>query len=154
VNINLTLVLQSIAMMIFVWFCMKFIWPPLTKALEERRDKIAEGLAASDKAEQALQRAQSESEQIIKEARQQAAGILDQAGQRGNQIIEQAKQEAISERERQVRATEAEIIQAQNQARTALQKEAVELSVAGASKVLGREVKAADHEHLLQELIA
>jgi len=154
VNINLTLVLQSIAMMIFVWFCMKFIWPPLTKALEERRAKIAEGLAASDRAEQELERAKVEAEQIIKEARQQAAGILDQAGQRGNQIIEQAKQEAVSERERQVRAMEAEIMQAQNQARTALQKEAVELSVAGASKVLGREVKAADHEQLLAELIA
>ncbi len=153
-NINLTLVLQSIAMMIFVWFSMKFIWPPLTKALEERRAKIAEGLAASDRAEQELERAKVEADKIVKEARQQAAGILDQAGQRGNQIIEQAKQDAVSERERQVRATEAEIMQAQNQARSALQKEAVDLSVAAAGKVLGREVKAADHEKLLAELIA
>lgn len=153
-NINLTLVLQSIAMMIFVWFSMKFIWPPLTKALEERRAKIAEGLAASDRAEQELERAKVEADKIVKEARQQAAGILDQAGQRGNQIIEQAKQDAVNERERQVRATEAEIMQAQNQARSALQKEAVDLSVTAAGKVLGREVKAADHEKLLAELIA
>lgn len=153
-NINLTLVLQSIAMMIFVWFSMKFIWPPLTKALEERRAKIAEGLAASDRAEQELQRAKSAADDIVKQARQQAASILDQAGQRGNQLLEQAKQDAVHERERQVRAMEAEIMQAQNQARTALQQEAVQLSVAGASKVLGREVKASDHAQLLQELIA
>lgn len=153
-NINLTLVLQSIAMMIFVWFCMKFIWPPLTRALEERREKIAAGLAASDEAEKELNKARVEAEQIIDAARQQAAGILDQAGQRGHQIVDQAKQEAVHERERQVRATEAEIMQAQNQARVALQKETVQLSIAGASKVLGREVKAADHEQLLKELIA
>jgi len=149
-----TIIGQAGTFLVFILVTMKFVWPPLVQAMEERRQKIAEGLAQSEEAEKALDVAQAEADEVIREARRKAGDILEQASQRGTQIIEQAKQEAISERERQVRATEAEIIQAQNQARTALQKEAVELSVAGASKVLGREVKAADHEHLLQELIA
>ena len=81
-NINATLILQSIAMMIFVWFCMKFLWPPLIKAMDERRERIAEGLAASDKAEKELEAAKVTVEEQIREARDKAGEIVDQAGQR------------------------------------------------------------------------
>ena len=116
-NINATLILQSIAMMIFVWFCMKFIWPPLLKAMDERREKIADGLAASDRAEKALEEAGVEAEQQIKAARDKAGEIVEQANQRHSQILEQAKEDATGERKRQVAAAEAEISQASNQAR-------------------------------------
>ncbi len=153
-NINLTLILQSIAMMIFVWFCMKFIWPPLTTALEQRRKKIAEGLAASDRAEQALEQANQQAEVLIREARDQATEIIDQAGVRGNQIVEEAKDDAVRERQRQVHAAEADIQQATSQAREKLRAEVVSLSVIGAEKVLGKEIDAGTHAQMIDELVA
>lgn len=153
-NINLTLILQSIAMMVFVWFCMKFIWPPLTTALEERRKKIAEGLAASDRAEKALDAAKQQAEVLIREARDQATEIIDQAGVRGNQIVEEAKDEATRERQRQVHAAEADIQQAASQAREKLRAEVVSLSVKGAEKVLGKEIDAGTHAKMIDELVA
>lgn len=153
-NINLTLILQSIAMMVFVWFCMKFIWPPLTTALEERRKKIAEGLAASDRAEKALEEAKQQADVLIREARDQATEIIDQAGVRGNQIVEEAKDEAVRERQRQVQAAEADIHQAASQAREKLRAEVVSLSVKGAEKVLGKEIDAGTHAQLIDELVA
>lgn len=153
-NINLTLILQSIAMMVFVWFCMKFIWPPLTTALEERRKKIAEGLAASDRAEKALDEAKQQAEQLIREARDQATDIIDQAGVRGNQIVEEAKDDAVRERQRQVQAAEADIHQATSQAREQLRGEVVSLSLKGAEKVLGKEINAETHAQMINELVA
>ena len=111
-NINATLILQSIAMMIFVWFCMKFLWPPLLKAMDERRERIAEGLAASDRAEKELDAAKAEAGVQIREARDKAGEIVDQAHQRHTQILDQAKHDAVDERNRQVTAAEAEIAQA------------------------------------------
>ena len=108
-NINATLILQSIAMMIFVWFCMKFLWPPLLKAMDERRERIAEGLAASDRAEKELESAKVEVEKQISEARDKAGEIVDQANQRHTQILDQAKDDATAERNRQVTAAEARI---------------------------------------------
>ena len=108
-NINATLILQSIAMMIFVWFCMKFIWPPLLKAMDERRERIAEGLAASDRAEKELEKAKVEVDAQIREARDKAGEIVDQANQRHSQIVDQAKEDATAERKRQVTAAEADI---------------------------------------------
>ena len=130
-NINATLFLQTIAMMIFVWFCMKFIWPPLLKAMDERREKIADGLAASDRAEKALAEAEGRAEEEIKEARNKAGDILDQANQRRNQIVDEAKDEATAERQRQVSAAEADISQAANQAREELRASVATLAVAG-----------------------
>ncbi len=153
-NINLTLILQSIAMMVFVWFCMKFIWPPLTSALEERRKKIAEGLAASDRAEKALDEAKQQAEVLIGQARDQATEIIDQAGVRGNQIVSEAKDDAVGERQRQVRAAEADIQQAASQAREKLRSEVVSLSVKGAEKILGKEIDAGTHARLIDELVA
>ena len=153
-NINATLFLQTIAMMIFVWFCMKFIWPPLLKALDERLEKIADGLAASDRAEKARAEAEGRAEEEIKEARNKAGDILDQANQRRNQIVDEAKDEATAERQRQVSAAEADISQAANQAREELRASVAPLAVAGASKILEKEIDENAHRELLDKLIA
>ena len=153
-NINATLILQSIAMMIFVWFCMKFIWPPLLKAMDERRERIAEGLAASDKAEKELEAAKSTVEEQIREARDKAGEIVDQANQRHTQIVDQAKDDAVAERSRQVTAAEADIVQAANQAREELRSTVASLAVLGASQILEKEVDADTHRELLDKLIA
>ena len=152
-NINATLILQSIAMMIFVWFCMKFIWPPLLKAMDERRERIAEGLAASDKAEKELEAAKSTVEEQIREARDKAGEIVDQANQRHTQIVDQAKDDAVAERNRQVTAAEADIVQAANQAREELRSTVASLAVLGASQILEKEVDADTHRELLDKLI-
>jgi len=153
-NINATLVLQSIAMMIFVWFCMKFLWPPLIKAMDERRERIAEGLAASDRAEKELEAAKTEVDRQIREARDKAGEIVDQATQRHSQIVDQAREDATAERKRQVTAAEADIAQATNQAREELRTAVANLAVLGATKILEREVDANTHRDLLDKLIA
>jgi F-type H+-transporting ATPase subunit b len=153
-NINATLILQSIAMLIFVWFCMQVVWPPILKALDERRAKIADGLAASDRAEKALVEANEKVEEEIKAAREKANEIIDQANQRHGQIVEQAKDDAVSERERQVAAGEAEITLSANQAREALRATVASLAVLGASQILEKEIDEATHRELLDKLIA
>ena len=153
-NINATLILQSIAMMIFVWFCMKFLWPPLLKAMDERRERIAEGLAASDRAEKELEKAKVEVDVQIREARDKAGEIVDQANQRHSQILDQAKDDATTERNRQVTAAEADIVQASNQAREELRKSVASLAVLGASQILEKEVDQDTHRELLDKLIA
>jgi F-type H+-transporting ATPase subunit b len=153
-NINATLILQSIAMMIFVWFCMKFVWPPLLKAMDERREKIADGLAASDRAEKALVEANSAAEEQINEARSKAGEIVDQANQRHSQILDQAKGDATAERQRQVAAGEAEIVQAANQAREELRSSVASIAVLGAQKILEKEIDADAHRELIDKLIA
>ena len=152
-NINATLILQSIAMMIFVWFCMKFLWPHLIKAMDERRERIAEGLAASDRAEQELQAAKVEVEQQINEARSKAGDIVDQANQRHSQILDQAKDDSVAERNRQVSAAEAAISQAANQAKEELRLSVASLAVLGAAQILGKEVDEDTHRELLDKLI-
>ncbi len=153
-NINATLILQSIAMLVFVWFCMKFIWPPLLKAMDERRARIADGLAASDRAEKALADANREVEQQIKAAHDKASEIIEQANQRHSQILDQAKDDAVDERQRQVAAGEAEITQAANQAREELRATVAGLAVLGARQILEREVDENTHRDLLDKLIA
>ena len=153
-NMNATLILQSIAMMVFVWFCMKFIWPPILKAMDERRAKIADGLAASDRAEKALTDANQEVEKQIMAARDKAGEIVDQANQRHGQILEQAKDDAVDERRKQVAAGEAEITQSANQAREELRATVASLAVLGARQILEKEVDENTHRELLDKLIA
>jgi len=153
-NLNATLILQTIAMMIFVWFCMKFIWPVLLKAMDERRERIAEGLAASDRAEKELEAAKVTAGEEIRKAREKAGEIVEQANQRHNQILDQAKEDAAAERNRQVAAAEADIAQSANQAREALRAQVANLAVLGASRLLEKEVDADIHRKLLDELIA
>jgi F-type H+-transporting ATPase subunit b len=152
-NINATIILQSIAMMIFVWFCMKYLWPPLIKAMDERRERIAEGLAASDRAEKELEAAKVKVDENIREARDKAGEIVEQANQRHTQILDQAKDDANLERQRQVTAAEADIAQAANQAREDLRASVASLAVLGAGKILEREVDEQTHRELLDRLI-
>ena len=151
-DINATLWGQTIAMIVFVWFCMKFIWPPILNALEERQKQIEEGLAAADKSQEALEAAQAEAETIVAEARQQATGILDQAHARANEIVAEGKDAGVKERERQLAAAKAEIEQETNKAREELRGQVSAIAVASAEKILNREIDAKQHEDILGKL--
>jgi F-type H+-transporting ATPase subunit b len=141
-------------MLIFVWFCMRFLWPPLLKAMDERRARIADGLAASDRAEKELEAAKVKVGEQIREARDKAHEIVDQANQRRNQVLEQAKEEAVAEKSKQVTAAEAEISQAANQAREELRASVARLAVLGAEQIIGKEIDPDTHRELLDKLIA
>ena len=153
-DINMTLIGQSIAMIVFVWFCMKFIWPPLLAAIEERQEKIAEGLAAADKGQESLAKATAESEGIVDEARKQATTILDQANARANEIVADGKADGVKERERQLSAAKAEIEQEANRAREELRGQVSAIAVASAEKILEREIDGKQHEDILGKLAA
>ena len=151
-DINLTLIGQTIAMIVFVWFCMKFIWPPLLAAIEERQEKIAEGLAAADKGQERLEQATAEAEEIISEARKQATGILDQAHARANEIVTEGKADGAKERDRQLAAAKAEIEQEANRAREELRGQVSAIAVASAEKILEREIDEKRHQDILGKL--
>lgn len=153
-DINLTLIGQSIAMLVFVWFCMKFIWPPVMKAIEERQTQIADGLAAAERGQQSLDRAKAESGQIVEDARKQATSILDQAHARANEIIADGKKAGAKERERQLVAATAEIEQEANRVREELRGQVSAIAVASAEKILMREIDAKAHEDILSKLAA
>ena len=151
-DINLTLIGQTIAMIVFVWFCMKFIWPPILNALEERQKQIEEGLAAADKSQEALDAAEAQAQEIIGEARQQATGILDQAHARANEIVAEGKDAGVKERERQLAAAKAEIEQETNKAREELRGQVSAIAIASAEKILKREIDGKAHEDILGKL--
>ena len=149
-----TLIGQGMTFLVFILVTMKFVWPPLTQAMEERRAKIAEGLAAGEEAEKALNVAQADAEGIISEAREQANQIREQASVQASQIKEQAKSDAIAERERQVEAASAEIEQEANKAREQLAGKVAALAIAGAERLIEREIDANAHRDLLDQLAA
>ncbi len=151
-DINLTLIGQMIAMTVFVVFCMKFVWPPLLQAIEERQAAIESGLKAADASKEALVEAQAEADKIIADARQQATGILDQAHGRANEIVAEAKTAGTKERERQLAAAEAEIEQETNRAREELRGQVSAIAVASAQKILEREIDEAAHQDILGKL--
>lgn len=151
---NLTLVIQGIAFFAVAWLVMKFGWPHIIAAIEERQHKIAEGLAAADNSQKALAQAQDRINDELKAARAKANEIIDQAHQRANQIVEAAKVEAIEEGARQKALAESEIAASTNRAREDLRKQVSALAVTGAEKLLRREIDAAAHKALLDELAA
>ena len=151
-DINMTLIGQSIAMLVFVWFCMKFIWPPIMQAIEERQTQIADGLAAAERGQHSLEKAEAKAEEIIQEARQQASGILDQAHARANEIVAEGKDAGVKERERQLAAAKAEIEQETNKAREELRGQVSAIAVASAEKILRREIDSKAHEEILGKL--
>ena len=151
-DINMTLIGQSIAMIVFVWFCMKFIWPPLLAALEERQQQIEEGLAAADKGKESLVKAAAEADEIVAEARKQATGILDQAHARANEIVADGKLDGVKERERQLSAAKAEIEQEANRAREELRGQVSAIAIASAEKILNREIDGKAHDDILGKL--
>ena len=151
-DINLTLIGQTIAMIVFVWFCMKFIWPPIINAIEERQEQIAEGLAAAEKGQDKLLQAQAEAEEIVSDARKQATSILDQAHARANEIVAEGKSDGVKERERQLAAAKAEIEQESNKAREELRGQVSAIAIASAEKILQREIDDKAHEDILGKL--
>jgi F-type H+-transporting ATPase subunit b len=152
VNINATLIGQIITFAIFVWFCMKYVWPPLLSAMQEREKKIADGLDAANRAERDLELAQEKAAAQLRESKEKAAEIIEQANKRANQIIDEAKDAAVTEGDRLKAAAQAEIEQEVNRAKEALRKQVSELAVAGAAKIIGKSVDEAAHADLLNQL--
>ena len=153
-NINLTLIGQMIAFVCFVVFCMKYVWPPIVAAMQERAEKIADGLAAADRASHDLELAQEKAVERLREAKEEAAGIIDAANKRGNQLVEEAKQAAVVEADRVKAAARAEIEQETNRAREQLRSEVAALPLAGAEKVLGAAIDQQAHAALIDQLAA
>ncbi len=149
-NINLTLFLQMIAFSVFVWFCMKFVWPPIDAALAERKTKIAEGLAAAERGHQEQHLGQQRAKELMVEAKKQASDIVGQAQKRAAEIIEEAKDDARAEGDRLITAAKAEIEQETNRAREALRGKVAELALAAAAKILDKEIDASAHKALVE----
>ena len=153
-NINLTLFGQTISFFLFVWFCMKFVWPPIMQALEERKTKIADGLAAADRGKHEQELAEKRDKDLLVDAKREAAEIIATANKRANEIVEESKGDARTEGERIVVAARAEIDKERNQAREELRGQVVALALAGAEKVLGREINANEHNDYLTKMSA
>jgi F-type H+-transporting ATPase subunit b len=151
---NLTLVIQGLAFFAVAWLVMKFGWPHIIGAIEERQQKIAEGLAAADRSQKDLAQAQDKANEALKDARAKANEIIEQAHQRASQIVDAAKNDALAEAGRQKALAEAEIAAAANRAREDLRKQVSALAVTGAEKLLRREIDANAHKALLDELAA
>ena len=148
-NINLTLLAQAATFAIFIWFTARFVWPYLSRAIDDRQKHIAEGLAAAERGKQDLEQAAVRTADMLREARQQAQEVLAQADKRGAQIIEEAKIAAGAEGARLVAAAKAEIDQEVSRAREELRAHVAALAVAGAEQILRREVDAKVHADLL-----
>jgi F-type H+-transporting ATPase subunit b len=153
-NINLTLFTQAAAFALFIWFTIKFVWPPLLRAIENRQKQIADGLAAGEQGRKSLEISTREAEQVIQGARGRAAEILSQAEKRGSQMIEEARATARGEGDREVAAAKAEIEQEITRAREQLRDQVALLAIAGAEKILRREVDPKAHAQLLDSIKA
>ena len=153
-DIGMTLLGQALSFAVLIWVTAKFIWPPLMAAIEERQQKIAEGLAAADRSKKDLAQAEEKVNEVLREARSKATEIINQAEARRAQIIDLAKEEAIDEGNRQKAAALAEIESATARAREDLRKQVSALAVAGAEKLIRREIDGNAHRALLDELAA
>jgi F-type H+-transporting ATPase subunit b len=154
VNLNLTLVIQMLVFLALVWFTMSLVWPIILGAMNEREKRIAAGLAAAEQGQKDLSEAKSRADEVIKEARQRALAIESQAQVRANQIIEEARKAAGMEGEKALAAAKSQIELESNRARDQLRGQVVSLAVAGAKRVLEREVDAKTHGELLDQLAA
>ena len=153
-SINLTLFAQAAAFALFIWFTVKFIWPPILRAIEQRQKTIADGLAAGERGKKELELAAKRATDVLREAKEQAQEILAQAEKRGGQLIEEAKASAKAEGERLVAGAKAEIEQEVSRAKEALRLQVATLAVAGAEKILRREVDAKAHADMLKSVAA
>ncbi|MEK6707763.1 MAG: F0F1 ATP synthase subunit B [Pseudomonadota bacterium] len=153
-NINFTLFSQAAAFAIFIWFTVKFVWPPLMRAIEDRQKTIADGLAAGERGKHELELASHRSADALKEAKQRAADIIAQAEKRASQIIEEAKGTAKDESDRILVGAKAEVEQEVFRAKETLRQHVADLAVAGAAKILRREVDAKTHADLLTSIKA
>ncbi|MDD5298961.1 MAG: F0F1 ATP synthase subunit B [Gallionella sp.] len=153
-NINATLLAQTIMFALFVWFCMKFVWPPIVAALEQRKKQIADGLADAERAKHDLELAAKRSAEILREAKEKAGEIVIHGEKRASEIIEEAKVQAKLEGDRLITGAKAEIEQEVFRAREQLRTQVSAIALAGAGKILGREIDAKAHNDLLDKLVA
>lgn len=149
----MTLIVQMLVFAAFVLFTMKLVWPPLEKALEERRDKIADGLSAAERGRKELELAQHRVVNDLKQAKAEAADIIDKANKRASQIIEEAKEAAKHEAQMQAKIAQDQLQQQINHAKDGLRKQVATLAIAGAEKIIMREVDAKANADLLNNLI-
>jgi len=152
VGINVTLIGQMGTFLVFIWFTMKFVWPPIVQALDERRTRIADGLAAADRGQKALETADAKVAERLREARQQAAQIIEQAERRGAELVEEAKETAQATGERMLVKARAELDLEISRAREALRGEVAAIALSGARQLLEKEVDASTHRELLDRL--
>jgi len=153
-NMNLTLIGQAISFAIFVWFCLKYVWPPILKALEERETRIADGLAAAERGKHELELAAQRSAEAMREGKDKAQDFISQAQKRADEIVEAAKLTAREEAEKIKIAARAEIDQDRNRARDELRSRVAHLAIAGAEQILLREVDETAHRDVLDKLAA
>lgn len=152
-NINATLIGQTLSFFLFVWFCKKFVWPPMVNAMQERQDQIADGLAAAEKGQQAQEVAEKEAAQLISEAKTQAAEIIASAEKRGSSVVEEAKTAATSEKDRIIASAQAEVEQDVHSARESLRTQVSSIAVAAASKIVDKEIDESAHADLIDDLV-
>jgi len=153
-NLNATLIVQALSFAFLIWFAVKFIWPPLNRAIDERNKRIADGLAAAEKGKASLVEAQAKGESAMKEARERASGLLGDSEKRGAQIVEEAKAAAKEEADRIIAGAREQIASEVAKAKTELREQVAALAVAGAEKILQREIDAKSHAEMLGKLKA
>lgn len=151
-NINATLIGQTIAFIMFVVFCMKFVWPPIMAALEERKAKIAEGLAAAERGEKAHELAEIKAKDVIHEARTEASDIINLANVRAGEMIEEAKGKAVEEAAKVTKGAEAEIEQKVASARESLREQVSVLAITAAEKIIKSEIDVAKHKAIIDDI--
>ena len=151
-NFNFTLVGQLLAFILFVWFCMRYIWPPMMRILEEREKEIADGLNAASEGKRELEEASVKKKEILKDAKEEAAELINQAGQRANQLVEDAKTSAQKEAEKIKVSAQNDLEQNTKRAREELRSEVAILAVAGAEKILNSEIDEKKNSDLIDEL--
>lgn len=153
-NINATLLGQTIMFAMFVWFCMKFVWPPIMAALDARKKQIADGLAAGERGKHDLELAAKRSAELLREAKEKAADIIAQGDKRASEIVEEAKVQAKAEHDRIVASGKSEVDQEVFRAKEQIRTQVSAIALAGAGKILGREIDAKAHNDLLEKLVA
>lgn len=153
-NFNATLIGQMITFLLLVAFTMKYVWPPLMQAMQDRQKRIAEGLASAERGKHEQELAKSKAADTIREAKRQAADIIAQAQKRANELVEQSKNEARDEGQRQLEAAKAEIEQEINRVREELRNRIAGIAVEAAGRILGREVNAKNNAKLIDDLVA
>lgn len=153
-NVTATLFGQMLTFAVLVWFIMKFLWDPMTKMMEDRKKRIADGLAAAERGKHEQELAEKRAAEVIHEAKDEAAQIVAQAQKRASEIVEEAKNNARAEGDRLIAAANAEIEQEVNRAKEHLRGQVVSIAVSGAGKVLNKEIDAKAHDALLKDLVA
>jgi len=152
-NINATLIGQTITFFLFIWFCKKFVWPPMVSAMQERQKKISDGLAAAEQGQQAQELAEKEAAKMISDAKSQAAEIIASAEKRGNVVVEDAKTDAVSEKDRILASAATEVEQNVFSARETLRGQVSSIAIAAASKIVDKEIDEKAHAGLIDDLV-